>query len=103
MTIKISDLFGKVNSYSNSKVGRKGDASSSDEAEKYNTPGSDRTTISSKAVLLSEVSRINSEDERTRAERVQTLKAEVQSGKYLEKVSTKNVAEKVEKYLFDRA
>lgn len=98
--MKISDLFGKVNNYSNAKVGGRNSASDSAD-NKYNEEGSDRTTISPKAVLLAQVSRINSDDEVTRAQRVQALKERVASGDY--QVPTDKLAKKVSDYLFDRA
>jgi flagellar biosynthesis anti-sigma factor FlgM len=102
--MKISDLFGKVNNYSSGKVGGKNNANANaDQAEgRYsNEEGSDRTTISQKAVLLSTVSRINSEDEVTRAQRVQALKQKVANGEY--DVSADKVAKKISDYLFERA
>ena len=89
--MKISDLFGKVNNYSNAKVGGKHNAADGTENKYINEEGSDRTTISPKAVLLAQVSRINSEDEVSRAERVQALKEKVANGEY--SLSTDNNVE----------
>lgn len=99
--MKISDLFGKVNNYANPKLGGKNAASDATE-NRYNEEGSDRTTISPKAVLLAQVSRINSEDEVARAQRVQALKEKVDSGQYLDEVPTDKLAKKVANYLFER-
>ena len=58
---------------------------------------------SPKAVLLATVSRINSEDEASRGDRIKALKDKVESGDYLNTVSSDKVAKKVSDYLFDRA
>ena len=100
--MKISDLFGKVNNYANPKVGGRNSASDTEENKYTNVEGSDRTTISPKAVLLAQVSRINSEDEVSRSKRVQALKEKVANGEYLDEVPTEKLAKKVSDYLFER-
>jgi len=97
--MKISDLFGKVNNYSNAKVGGRNAASDAPE-NKYNEEGADRMTISPKAVLLAQVSRINAGDEVSRSERIAAIKEKVDRGDY--EVSTEKLARKVTDYLFDR-
>ena len=100
--MKISDLFGKVNNYSNAKVGgRQNAADGTGPENRYNEEGSDRTTISPKAVLLAQVSRINSEDDVSRSERLAALKDKVANGDY--EIPTDKVAKKVNDYLFERA
>ncbi len=102
--MKISDLFGRSSVYGNSKSSG---ASRIDEEERGNSSarvgsddGSDRTTISSKARVLSQIGPIREEAEAEQSDKVAALKKRIESGEY--NVSSQAVAEKLVAFFNER-
>jgi anti-sigma28 factor (negative regulator of flagellin synthesis) len=98
--MKISDLFGRVNGYSNAKIGTRGkDASEgAGGSPEFSSTGADTMTISGKARMLAEVSRMNEQDEAARKDRIAAIKQKVQSGEYLSEISSDDVARKLDAF-----
>lgn len=104
--MKISDLFGRVGSYKGSKVNSdyQADGSTSDVNANVDGSGSsDRTTISDKARILSQVAEIKREDDEARNDRIARLKEEVNAGTYLSRVDSRKTAEAIDGFIFNKA
>lgn len=94
--MKISDLFSRQSIYGTERSNdssRVGNAQSEQSSRGKGGEGEDRVSISPMARRFKQVSEIVREDEELRAQRVQALKAQVESGKY--QVSSTDVAKSV--------
>jgi flagellar biosynthesis anti-sigma factor FlgM len=98
--MKISDLFGRTGVYGNSKAGAAGKSEEKDSKRVGSELSSDRTTISNKAKLLSEVSIVRDDEDAKRAARILEIKRRVEPGEY--NVSSQDVAGKIVEFLGER-
>jgi len=95
--MKISDLFGRTGVYGNSKTGAASKQSEDGTGSNgISSSDSDRMTISSKARLLSEVSKMRDAEEQKQSARVAALKKLVEAGEY--NVSSDEVAGKIDSF-----
>ena len=100
--MRISDIFNRQSVYNSDRANdanRVNGAGSEGQSEQGAKQGEDRVSISPLARRFKQVSEIVREDETARAQRVQTLKAQVDSGQYA--VSSTDVAKSVVSFVKD--
>lgn len=88
--MKIRDIFSNQSVYSNLKTNERPEAAGDEVARKRKEQGEDRVSISPLARQYQQVSGILADDEAARAQRVASLKAQVEQGTY--KVASEDVA-----------